>query len=140
MPVQAGFVHRDLRWDNFACSPPDSPTGGSRRWFLLDLETCALADQAPPPAFKPDGWQPDTTLVDGRYTRASDLFQLAWAVQAACWRVVDSAEGKAFLEAILTRPALQQRSAKQLLEHEWLQCVDPDGMCCRAAGAWPGER
>eukprot|EP00198_Chlamydomonas_reinhardtii_P002424 XP_001691760.1 predicted protein [Chlamydomonas reinhardtii] len=69
--IPAGFVHRDLRWDNFACSPA-SP----RRWFLLDLETCAPADQSPPPTFEPAGWQSGTTLVHGLYTRASDLYQL----------------------------------------------------------------
>ncbi|PNW83793.1 hypothetical protein CHLRE_04g217700v5 [Chlamydomonas reinhardtii] len=131
-----GCVHRDLRWDNFACSPssPSSPS----RWFLLDLETCAAADQRPPPAFEPAGWQPRTTLVNGRYTRASDLFQLGRAVQPHCEQVVDSAAGKAFLEAILTPPAMQERSAEQLLDHEWLQCEGKDN--CRAAGAWPGER
>ncbi|GFR49574.1 hypothetical protein Agub_g11621 [Astrephomene gubernaculifera] len=132
---EAGFVHRDLRWDNFACSP-GSPS--SRRWFLLDLETCAPADQPPPPAFEPVGWQSGTTLVDGCYTRASDLFQLGLAVQPHCEQVLVSAEGRAFLEAILTPPAMQERSAEQLLAHEWLRCEGAS--ICRAAGARPGER
>ncbi|PNH00231.1 hypothetical protein TSOC_013958 [Tetrabaena socialis] len=129
---EADFVHRDLRWDNFACSP------GSRRWFLLDLETCAPIDQPPPQGFEPVGWQSGTTLVAGRYTRASDIFQLALAVQPNCEQVVVSAEGRAFLEVILTPPAKQERSAKQLLEHEWLRCEGAS--MCRAVGARPGER
>ena len=132
-PIQAGFVHRDLRWDNFACSPA-SP----RRWFLLDLETCAPADQSPPPTFEPAGWQSGTTLVHGLYTRASDLYQLWVAVQPRCEQVVVSAEGRAFLEAIATPPAQQTRSAAELLAHEWLRC-DGAGLC-RAAGAQTGER
>ncbi|KXZ43705.1 hypothetical protein GPECTOR_82g239 [Gonium pectorale] len=132
---EAGFVHRDLRWDNFACSP-GSP--GSRRWFLLDLETCAPADQPPPPAFQPVGWQPGTTLVGGRYTRASDLYQLGLAVQPNCEQLVVSPEGRAFMEAILTPPVMQERSAELLLAHEWLRCEGAS--ICRAAGAQPGER
>ena len=134
VPVQAKFVHRDLRWDNFACSPGPS---SRRRWFLLDLETCAPTDQLPLPAFEPVGWHP-STLVDGRYTRASDLFQLGLAVQLKCEQVVSSVEGKAFLNAILTPPASQECSAQQLLAHEWLRCEG--GGICRAAGARPGER
>ncbi|KAG2445395.1 hypothetical protein HXX76_000017 [Chlamydomonas incerta] len=130
----AGFVHRDLRWDNFACCP-GSPS--SRRWFLLDLETCAPADQPPSPAFEPVGWQSGTTLVDGCYTRASDLFQLGLAVQPHCEQVVASATGRAFLTAILTPPASQKRSAEQLLADDWLLCEGPS--ICRVAGARPGE-
>jgi hypothetical protein len=135
VPMQVKFVHRDLRWDNFACSPGPST---SRRWFLLDLETCAPADQLPLPAFEPAGWHSSTTLVVGRYTQASDLFQLGLAVQPKCERVVSSVEGKAFLNAILTPPASQKCSAQQLLAHEWLRC-EGDSIC-RVAGARPGER
>ncbi|KAG2493445.1 hypothetical protein HYH03_008263 [Edaphochlamys debaryana] len=116
---QAGFVHRDLRWDNFACSP-GAPN--SRRWFLLDLESCAPADQQPAPDFAPVGWRPGTTLVGGRYTRASDLFQLGMAVLPHCALVVQSPEGRAFLEAISTPPANQTLRAEDLLGHEWLRC------------------
>ncbi|KXZ47431.1 hypothetical protein GPECTOR_35g869 [Gonium pectorale] len=128
---QAGFVHRDLRWDNLArCH-------SGRRWFLIDLESCAPADEEPVAGFEPAGWLPDTTLVGGRYTFASDLYQLGRVVLDKCGPLVSSAEGRAFMEAILTRPAAQQRSAADLLSLEWLRCQGPS---CGAAGAQPHER
>ena len=41
LDMQAGFVHRDLRWENTACDVT------KRHFFLLDLETVAPVDQAP---------------------------------------------------------------------------------------------
>ncbi|PNH08070.1 hypothetical protein TSOC_005423 [Tetrabaena socialis] len=128
---KAGFVHRDLRLDNTACSP------NGRRWFLLDLETCAPAAQRPRDGFEPRGWPPGGLLVDGLYTCASDLFQLGRMVSEQCGSLVLSAEGKTFLNALQTTAAAQKLSAEQLLAHEWLQC---QGETCRAAGAQPGER
>lgn len=125
-------MHRDIRWDNFACSPGPP---AKRRWFLLDLETCAPADEKPAAAFEPAGWTQET-LVNGLYTRASDLYQLGLAVRPRCEGVVESQAGKAFLKAILTPPAKQTRSAEALLQNDWLGCTTKG---CRAAGAQPGE-
>ncbi|KXZ56075.1 hypothetical protein GPECTOR_2g957 [Gonium pectorale] len=118
---QAGFVHRDLRWDNIACSP--AAGGSCHRWFLIDLEACAPADQPPAHSFRPAGWHPDATLVGGRYTRASDLYHLGLLLVEKCDTLVASTEGKAFLAAICTPPRDQQQSAADLLSHEWLECL-----------------
>ncbi|KXZ46145.1 hypothetical protein GPECTOR_46g214 [Gonium pectorale] len=132
---QAGFVHRDLRWDNIACSP--AAGGSCHRWFLIDLEACVPADQPPVHSFRPAGWHPDATLVAGRYTCASDLYHLGLLLVQKCDTVVASAEGEAFLAAICTPPRDQQQSAADLLSHAWLKCR-PDS--CKVAGAQPGER
>ncbi|GIL98231.1 hypothetical protein Vretimale_3642 [Volvox reticuliferus] len=112
---EAGFVHRDVRWDNFVCSPE------GRRWFLIDLETCARANQQPKDGFQLFGWQSDITLVEGRYTCASDLYQLGLVFNAKCGSLLESEAGKEFLNAILTQPIDQRLSAVELLRHEWLR-------------------
>ena len=65
--MQAGFVHRDLRWDNTACS------FRQRRYYLLDLELCGRPGR---PRFTLESW-PDDIMQAGRaYTEASDILIL----------------------------------------------------------------
>ena len=67
LDMQAGFVHRDLRWENTACDVT------KRHFFLLDLETVAPVDQAP--GYYMEIWG-DFTLQNAMYTALSDLRML----------------------------------------------------------------
>eukprot|EP00198_Chlamydomonas_reinhardtii_P001927 XP_001691263.1 predicted protein [Chlamydomonas reinhardtii] len=129
---KAGFVHRDLRWDNVACCAREP-----RRWFLIDLECSAAADAEVLTGFQLMGWETGVTLVNGRYTRESDIYQLGRLVEKACERLELSDAAKEFMSALLTRPTQQRSSAARLLSNKWISCV---GAACRAAGAQPGER
>ncbi|EFJ33399.1 hypothetical protein SELMODRAFT_407174 [Selaginella moellendorffii] len=63
---QAGLVHRDIRWKNILKLPASN---GS--WMLIDLETVWKTDCTPSCWLR--AWD-DNTLVDGVYTRSSDLY------------------------------------------------------------------
>eukprot|EP00195_Chlamydomonas_chlamydogama_P011941 CAMPEP_0202893898 /NCGR_PEP_ID=MMETSP1392-20130828/3384_1 /ASSEMBLY_ACC=CAM_ASM_000868 /TAXON_ID=225041 /ORGANISM="Chlamydomonas chlamydogama, Strain SAG 11-48b" /LENGTH=583 /DNA_ID=CAMNT_0049578393 /DNA_START=120 /DNA_END=1871 /DNA_ORIENTATION=- len=127
---KAGFVHRDMRWPNTACSTD------KRRWYLLDLEMCTLEGSGRPCGLRVQGWNA-STLVGGRYTYASDLSCLG-AMLSAHASVVQSEPGQAFLQDIV-KPSVEIRlSAEQLLtKHSlWLGCA---GATCWDAGAQAGE-
>ena len=124
--VQSKHVHRDLRWENGACDLTKT------RYFLLDLELCAKINKKP--SFNLQSWDSDT-LVDGRYTVASDLHSLG-RMLCELQAIIVSEEGRSFL-AELCRPAQeQQKSAEQLMSHAWIKC---QGVHCRAAGAHPDD-
>mmetsp|Transcript_2849 Transcript_2849/g.6251 ORF Transcript_2849/g.6251 Transcript_2849/m.6251 type:complete len:554 (+) Transcript_2849:392-2053(+) len=127
---KAGLVHRDLRWDNTACS------AGVPRWFLLDLEMCTDEGEEAPPG-RPRGWTSDT-LVEGRYTHASDLYSLGNMLSNYAHRV-SSPGGQAFMAAIMRLPQEQRQSAQELLSDHaaWLHCA---GRRCKDAGAQANER
>lgn len=125
---KAGYVSRDLRWENSASSLD------RKRWFLLDLETCTKEGQDPG-SFRAVCWDMHV-LVGGRYTYASDLYLLGrMLLQHA--GVVSSAQGLAFLDAITKGASSQDTTAQGFLDHEWLQCEGEP--ICRLAGAQPGE-
>jgi hypothetical protein len=125
---QAGFVHRDLRWENVAC------IYGTKRWYLLDLEACCVVDKDPQ-TFRSVIWD-SNTLVGGLYTVASDLHLLGMLINKHCSLLL-SEDAISFLQ-LLTRPAaeLGTLSADELLRHSWINCP---GTTCRDAGADPGE-
>ena len=124
---QAGFVHRDLRWENNACDI------FRQRYFLLDLELCDHANNRPP--FNLASWD-SNTLVDGQYTQASDLHSLGQMLRDLLGGAILSAEGRS-LVATLCRPASQHLyTVSQLLDSAWMQCK---GEHCRVAGANPLE-
>ncbi len=71
--MQAGYVHRDLRWDNTAC-------GLEHCYFLLDLELCAKPGTAPSMTSSwPNGFLQDS----GAYTELSDIL-VAHAQRIGC--------------------------------------------------------
>jgi hypothetical protein len=120
--VQAGFVHRDLRWPNCACDATQM------HYFLLDLEMCAPADETPTgTAHVP--WGVDA-LDGGRYIRASDLYELARMLQQA--NVSESRASAAFLRALCKPAAQQQLTVFDFLSHQWIRCC---GQGCTVAGA-----
>ena len=84
--LQAGYVHRDLRWDSVACSL-------KRRYFLLDLELCGKPGR---PQFTLKTW-PNGILQDsGAYTDTSDILSLGHMLSSL--NIVTSSEGCAFLQ------------------------------------------
>lgn len=121
------MVHRDLRLENSACTHT-MPRG----WFLLDLECCARPDQ---PAASLHTANVPGVLVDGCYTRASDIAMLGLLLDAhnAC---VTSKDGREFMEAVCLPAKEQQQSTQQLLGFRWLRC---SGLHCREAGAQAWE-
>ena len=122
--VQAGFVHRDLRWDNVAADVTKT------RYFLLDLELCGRKGATP--KFHLGTWGADT-LVEGTYTAASDLTQLGKLLQSV---PITSTDGQHFLQKLQVPASALQASAADLLRHSWIGC---SGASCGAAGAMPGE-
>ena len=80
-------------------------------WFLIDLESASEADLPPQHTFS--HWTPDT-LVDGKYTRASDI---EMAGRLFPDDVVLSAAGCEFRE-MMTGSGVRP-SAKEALDHPW---------------------
>ena len=80
-------------------------------WFLIDLESASEADLPPQHTFS--HWTPDT-LVDGKYTRASDI---EMAGRLFPDDVVLSAAGCEFRE-MMTGSGVRP-SAKDALAHPW---------------------
>lgn len=126
-PLQAGLVHRDLRLENSACTHTTP-----RRWFLLDLECCARPNQ---PAASLHTASIPGVLVDGCYTRASDIAMLGLLLNAHNARVT-STDGREFMEAVCLPANEQQHSTQQLLGFRWLRCR---GLLCVEAGAQAWE-
>ena len=123
--VQAGFAHRDLRWDNVASD------FSKTRYFLLDLELCGRLDVKP--KFRLSTWGQDT-LVGGTYTAASDLVEFGKLLQRLA---ITSTDGQDFLKKLQSPASTLQSSAGELLRHSWIGCSGPS---CAAAGALPLER
>ncbi|EFJ29948.1 hypothetical protein SELMODRAFT_409985 [Selaginella moellendorffii] len=63
----AGLVHRDIRWRNVLQCP-----ASNEGWMLIDLETVWKTDCKPSCCWL-RAWD-ENTLVDGLYTRSSDLY------------------------------------------------------------------
>ena len=124
--VQAGFVHRDLRWENTACSL-------ERRHFLLDLELCERPGRT---AYTLETWPSDIVREDDAYTEASDILILGNMLRTR--NVVSSPEGHAFFQQM--QPCARSQAvptAEDLLRHPWINCI---GDTCRSAGAQPNIR
>ena len=121
--VQEGYVHRDLRWPNCACDVSKA------HYFLLDLEMCAPADELPAGTAEQQ-WD-DDTLADGRYTRASDLYEFGRMLQHKV-NLCRSRLSTAFLMALCQPAAQQQQTTAYFLSHRWINCP---GNGCTAAGA-----
>ncbi|CAL8469811.1 g9353 [Coccomyxa elongata] len=101
---KSGHVYRDLHWKNGACDLIMT------RYFLVDLELCAEIDKKP--RFNLQSWKKDT-LVDSRYTVASDLHSLGRMLRDL-EAIIVSKEGRSFVTE-LCRPAREQKqSAEQL--------------------------
>ncbi len=125
--VQAGFVHRDLRWDNKAC------TFFQRRYFLLDLELCGRPGRS---AFTLETWPNDILQAGDAYTEASDILILGSMLRKL--NVVRSPEGHAFLQQM--QPSARGQAvptAEDLLSNPWRNCI---GDTCKSAGAQPNIR
>ena len=102
--------------------------------YLLDLELAKQADCDANLQQWVSTWN-SSTLVEGRYTAASDLYHLGIMLQPYD-RLVTSTQGKNFLCLVTMPPKDQEESAQSLLEHPWLGCI---GAHCRMAGAQAGE-
>ena len=124
--MQAGFVHRDLRWHNTACSI-------QRRYFLLDLELCGRPGRT---AFTVETWPNNIVQQGDAYTEASDILVLGNMLRSL--DVVRSPEGHAFLQRMQpSRHGQAVPTAEDLLGDPWISCI---GNTCRSAGAQPNIR
>ncbi|PNW81349.1 hypothetical protein CHLRE_07g352250v5 [Chlamydomonas reinhardtii] len=124
----AGFVHRDIKWQNVIRLPAAAAftTAASQQpadtYVLIDLEHAAPADFpldcGQPPPYQLPTW-PAAHLLDpatGRYTRQSDLCMLAAALMSYLpFSLSDS--GCDLRQRLVTRQLL---SAEAALQHEWL--------------------
>ncbi|KXZ51211.1 hypothetical protein GPECTOR_13g698 [Gonium pectorale] len=136
----AGFVHRDIRWQNVirlpaaasastACSqqPPsaasssNSSPAGADAYVLIDLEHAAPADCAldcRQPPYPLHTWPAADVLLDlatGRYTRQSDLCLVAALMANLPFALSDG--GRDLRQQLATRQVL---SAEAALQHAWL--------------------
>eukprot|EP00742_Colponemidia_sp_Colp-10_P004307 GILJ01004594.1.p1 GENE.GILJ01004594.1~~GILJ01004594.1.p1 ORF type:complete len:452 (+),score=26.02 GILJ01004594.1:180-1358(+) len=78
---RAGFVHRDVRWDNVLLNP----RGGRETWILCDFETAApmnVVDLEYRSAF---AHPPELLFKDGVWTAACDFFQLGLMLTQMAW-------------------------------------------------------
>ncbi len=116
--LQAGYVHRDLRWENTACTL-------QHRYFLLDLEQ---AGKPGVPGFRLSTWS-NGMLRAGAYTMASDL--IAVGDMLVKTGNVRSALGRAFLQQLKHPSGEAASTAAGLLGQEWIGCCGHD---CTAAG------
>ena len=106
--VQLKYGHYDVRPPNFTCDP------SKRYYYWLDLELAGPLGEAL--RFKLRTWQdyPESPLVNGVYTAASDLYCFGQMLNR--WGgSVQSEEGKVFLQLMARPPSQQQYSAEQLL-------------------------
>ena len=116
--LQAGYVHRDLRWENTACTL-------QHRHFLLDLEQSGKPGV---PGFILSTWS-SGMLPAGAYTMASDL--VAVGDMLIKNGNVRSTLGKAFLQQLKHASDEAGLTAAGLLGHKWIEC---SGHGCTAAG------
>ena len=123
--LQAGFVHRDLRWENIACD------AAKQHFFLLDLETVAPVDQIP--GYYMEIWG-DHTLQDAKYTPLSDLRMLGRMLHDLSTMLTSNA-ARHFMSLLTgAEGPTPQLTAQLCLQHDWIGC---SGATCRAAGAQP---
>ena len=116
--LQAGYVHRDLRWENTACTL-------QHRHFLLDLEQSGKPGV---PGFRLSTWS-NGMLPGGAYTMASDL--IAVGDMLIKNGNVRSTLGTAFMQQLKHASDEAGPTAAGLLDHEWIGCC---GHGCTAAG------
>ena len=128
----AGVCHRDLRWENVACTP-------DRAYFLLDLEACAL-DGAPAAALlrcwdghtlQPGPGPPGSAAV---YTAAGDVRGVGLLMRECAERCDASPAARALMARLLAEAVEARPTAIQALDDPWLACT---GRSCIAAGRWP---
>lgn len=123
----AGICHRDLRWDNVACTL-------DRAYFLLDLEACA-PDGAPTAAVL-RCWD-DHTLQPGPqgavavYTAAGDVRGVGLLMRECAERCAASPSSRDFMARLLTEAVAARPTAREALKDPWMQCP---GSSCIAAG------
>ncbi|XP_024518782.1 uncharacterized protein LOC9650052 [Selaginella moellendorffii] len=101
---QGGLVHRDIRWKNILKLPASN---GS--WMLIDLETVWKTDCTPSCWLR--AWD-DNTLVDGVYTRSSDLYLVGRLMES--FRDL-SPEAKEFQAKLLRHEFLSAQEALHYL-------------------------
>lgn len=124
--LQAGYTHRDLRWNNRPCSE-------DHRYFLLDLELCAKPGKAP---FNMRTWPEGILQGDGDYTETSDILALGHMLSGL--NIVTSPGGRVFLQQMWPGvPDQAVPTAEVLLCDAWITCT---GNSCRAAGAHPDTK
>lgn len=104
--LQVGLVHRDVRDSNFTCDFK------KEEYFLLDLELCGPSGL---PTFIASHWDTRNTLVEGRYTPQSDIYDFGLLLNKWAAPCVTSPEGQSFLQLLLTPACDQALSADELL-------------------------
>ena len=105
--LQAGYVHKDLRWENTACTL-------EHRHFLLDLEQ---SGQPGVHGFRLRTWS-NGMLPAGAYTMASDL--IAVGDMLVRNGHVKRALGTACLQQLKHASDEPAPTAADLLHHEWI--------------------
>lgn len=128
------FVHRDLRWDNVACT-------FDFKYFLIDLE---LAGQAGvwQPTRPLRGWGPHTLVDVGggsvAYHPASDMYEVGRLILGGergdgtlSHKISVSMAGKQLAESLMAAGASERPTAAQALRHAWIGCV---GAGCAGVG------
>ena len=123
----AGICHRDLRWDNVACTL-------ARAYFLIDLEACA-PDGAPIAAvlrcWDDHTLQPGTQGAVAVYTAAGDVRGVGLLMRECAERCAASPSSRDFMARLLAEAVAARPTAREALAHPWLQCP---GSSCIAAG------
>ncbi|PNW86732.1 hypothetical protein CHLRE_02g095117v5 [Chlamydomonas reinhardtii] len=117
---QAGYVHRDIRWENVLCIGQDS-------WILSDLESVArepAQTAAGEGSFRAACWTDETLDERGMYTTASDV-QLVGELIETC-KILSLGAQCVELKAQLTACAAASRpSAAEALCHPWFSASAP---------------
>ncbi|EFJ36256.1 hypothetical protein SELMODRAFT_404086 [Selaginella moellendorffii] len=99
------LVHRDVRLDNMIWSPDRAC------YVLIDLELVSKAGTKMKVLLT--GYTP-TTLVNGKYTKTSDLHQLGEVIEKLKLKV--QPECKGFVQALKSHGS----TAEKMLSHKWL--------------------
>lgn len=107
---------------------------GLSQTLVGDLEACTQASAEPAMGVWMGCWDPET-LVQGRYTAASDLYHLGLMLQKH-GGLVSTKQRTDFLQHITQTASSQRETAEGLLRCDWLCC---QGKHCKTAGAQHGE-
>eukprot|EP00198_Chlamydomonas_reinhardtii_P005006 XP_001694342.1 predicted protein [Chlamydomonas reinhardtii] len=110
---KAGYVHRDIHWDNVLCI-------GEGSWMLSDLESVARAPvvAAGKGGFRAACWTSDTLDECGSYTTASDV-QLVGQLMDTCSILMLDAQCLELKAQLTASAAASRPSAEQALRHPW---------------------